>query len=662
MKVPLFVFITGIFVVGVPPIKVDAEPVIAVSPYDHQHVYESGATGFTNFGGHLKRATNKDEILRWLFVDLNIDYIRTHFNATEALPGPDAANPAGNDNSAPNSINWSSPNWHFPTSESNNEWVYLQAKPLNPRLKTMTYGAGFPKWLRNADGTPNYSYPNFYAEVAEWMFANIVNLKQNVGIDCDILDICNEPDLSFGRDNTVNLIQYVVPLLRAWVNDPVHNPYGVKMPKIMAPSCIDTRWSRIWLTDWAANKPDVWNNIDIVSTHQYRNRLSADNFSAVNAIRGIRPFMQSETLTSHIDDSRTDERNGLDSAVDLGSNFSVAVNNGVSVYDYYMGNGPMLDARSLIKTPWGKAGERRKLYFAFKQLSSMQTRGSNVVPTAISGGVPSYSVVGYHHSGERKTWVTVTNTDITNQPIILRALSPRGSVLPISSVNVYETGGDANLDDNVDNGNNAALVSSESFSTALPEYRVQLPGKCLRTFEISWPSLTGFAETESLTVANKSSGDTHRVLSDANLSSGSGTMFEANATADYVTYIMPNVAAGNYSVRVGLRKDPNAGVFQLSVAASGSGSFSNIGSLQDDYSSAQSYSEVDLGTWSATTTGDKQFKFTVIGRNTSSAGYRIGVDYILLVPKSNGPIHNGIYRLTPKVATWKAADVAGQTR
>lgn len=66
-------------------------------------------------------------------------------------------------------------------------------------------------------------------------------------------------------------------------------------------------------------------------------------------------------------------------------------------------------------------------------------------------------------------------------------------------------------------------------------------------------------ETENLTVAG-SSGDLHRVFGmgsgpDANLSGGYGTILEANAVNDYVTYTVSVPQAGSCNVRVGVEKE-----------------------------------------------------------------------------------------------------------
>jgi hypothetical protein len=140
---------------------------------------------------------------------------------------------------------------------------------------------------------------------------------------------------------------------------------------------------------------------------------------------------------------------------------------------------------------------------------------------------------------------------------------------------------------------------------------------------------TTMYETENLTVA-ASSGDLHRVFGmgsgpDANLSGGYGTILEANAVNDYVTYTVNVPQAGSCNVRVGVKKSPNRGIFQLAVNGS------NHGSTQDLYAAADTYTELDVSTFTFGSSGSKSFTFTVTGKNGSSSNYWLAFDYIKLL-------------------------------
>ncbi len=146
-------------------------------------------------------------------------------------------------------------------------------------------------------------------------------------------------------------------------------------------------------------------------------------------------------------------------------------------------------------------------------------------------------------------------------------------------------------------------------------------------------------ETENLTVANflsAAGGRAYVLPTDSNLSNSDGTALESANAGDYVTYTIPSVAAGTYNVRVGIKKNTSRGIFQLQASpANDLASAVNVGSNVDEYGSA-AYTEVDLGSWTATTAGDKWFRFNVVGKNGASTGtsynYAITFDYITLTP------------------------------
>jgi hypothetical protein len=51
------------------------------------------------------------------------------------------------------------------------------------------------------------------------------------------------------------------------------------------------------------------------------------------------------------------------------------------------------------------------------------------------------------------------------------------------------------------------------------------------------------------------------------------------------------------------------------------------------YTASPTYKELDLGNWSPSSFSDKEFRFTVTGKNSASTGYSVCVDYITLIPQ-----------------------------
>ncbi len=147
-------------------------------------------------------------------------------------------------------------------------------------------------------------------------------------------------------------------------------------------------------------------------------------------------------------------------------------------------------------------------------------------------------------------------------------------------------------------------------------------------------------EAEKLVVPrywSQAGGAVRNLGPDSGLSNSDGIILDSNNVNDYVVFTVPGVAAKTYDVRVGVKKFPSRGVFQLSAAVAGASNYGNIGSPVDEYASGAAYTEVDLGNWTPATTSDKWFRFLVMGKNASSSGssynYAVAVDYIKLIPQ-----------------------------
>jgi hypothetical protein len=130
----------------------------------------------------------------------------------------------------------------------------------------------------------------------------------------------------------------------------------------------------------------------------------------------------------------------------------------------------------------------------------------------------------------------------------------------------------------------------------------------------------------------------HHIGPDTNLSNSDGIQLDSNTVGDYISFLVPNIAARSYDVTVGIKKNTARGIFQLSASrADQTNGSSNIGGQIDEYAASASYTSVDLGTWTPATTSDKAFTFTVTGKNSNSTGgpynYSVAVDYIQLTPK-----------------------------
>ena len=153
----------------------------------------------------------------------------------------------------------------------------------------------------------------------------------------------------------------------------------------------------------------------------------------------------------------------------------------------------------------------------------------------------------------------------------------------------------------------------------------------------SWSYLQGIGTTitqqfEHLTVETNT--DAVANFYDTLASNQNGVKFNSNAIDDSVTFVVPNVPAGTYNIRVGVKKSNSRGTFQLYAYKTGEyTSGSNLGGVQDLYAASDSYTELNIANWTVGSESDKSFRFKVKGKNVVSSDYTLAFDYIKLIPQ-----------------------------
>ena len=125
---------------------------------------------------------------------------------------------------------------------------------------------------------------------------------------------------------------------------------------------------------------------------------------------------------------------------------------------------------------------------------------------------------------------------------------------------------------------------------------------------------------------------THRLFSEGTASGGSCAVLESTATGQFVTYAIPNVAAGTYTIYIRHKRATNRAIFQVATADTLGGSYTNRGSPIDAYSGSFDYVEVPAGTVTFSSAGTKFVRFTTTGKNASSSSFWMAIDRVRLQP------------------------------
>ena len=242
-------------------------------------------------------------------------------------------------------------------------------------------GNKFPDDLRTDQVVNGNTYrvldtddPEIYDKLANWYFQLFQYYKDN-DLEIEIFNVVNEPDLinpctggscrqyEYGYDGDtekgVSLIfTQALPKFKAMLNDPEINTSGIKVPLIMGPSSFSPDGCLDYIRYFKANYPEAWNQIDIVALHQYNNGARDDVFKEILTEIGDKPFHQSETHAARnqrgIDDlGNLPVSEELRTVLSLARIFSVAVNNGVSAWYYFMNNYPgNFEPPGLMQVAW----------------------------------------------------------------------------------------------------------------------------------------------------------------------------------------------------------------------------------------------------------------------------------------------------------------------
>ncbi len=117
---------------------------------------------------------------------------------------------------------------------------------------------------------------------------------------------------------------------------------------------------------------------------------------------------------------------------------------------------------------------------------------------------------------------------------------------------------------------------------------------------------------------------------------GTCMIFNANAVGDSLVYSVNVPEARAYAVKVGVKKSNSRGIFQVAIKgapnAQYDGRYVNHGAAQDLYSADVAYRELSIANVTFGSAGTKQVRFSITGKNASSIGYSLGLDYIKFVP------------------------------
>jgi hypothetical protein len=124
-----------------------------------------------------------------------------------------------------------------------------------------------------------------------------------------------------------------------------------------------------------------------------------------------------------------------------------------------------------------------------------------------------------------------------------------------------------------------------------------------------------------------SSGPTFRTFTYAGFPDTTGTILDATSVGDNVTFTVNVPAAGTYDIKLSYKLYTTRGISQFTINGT------KVGGPLDQYLYTDAYATVDYGNFTFQNAGNYPFKFTIIGKNPSSASCSVSFDDFTLTPR-----------------------------
>jgi hypothetical protein len=124
-----------------------------------------------------------------------------------------------------------------------------------------------------------------------------------------------------------------------------------------------------------------------------------------------------------------------------------------------------------------------------------------------------------------------------------------------------------------------------------------------------------------------SSGPTFRTFAYNGFPDGTGTILDATAPGDSVTFTVNVPTAGTYDVALSYKQNINRGISQLTINGT------SVGAPLDQYLPDEGYASFDYGNFSFPTAGNYYFKFAILGKDVNATAYAEAFDDLMLTPQ-----------------------------
>lgn len=169
-------------------------------------------------------------------------------------------------------------------------------------------------------------------------------------------------------------------------------------------------------------------------------------------------------------------------------------------------------------------------------------------------------------------------------------------------------------------------IGADEFSTAPTSARMLSTNDVGPASGLTNPTAGGPLSFEAEDLVVTGFGATTAIQFDVNNSAGEWMALLADGAGDYVEYVLPNIPAGSYELRMTYKAHPNRGILSLSVNGV------TLGSPLDQYANPPTYPEANYGPVNFPATINHIVRQTVMGKNAAAGAFTLSADKFTLIP------------------------------
>lgn len=332
---------------------------------------------------------------------------------------------------------------------------FKMAQELYPEVKLQVCVNNLPDRLEkggeteaNKKGEHDPELPDVLEEIADYYFQVIQGFYDR-GVTVAQLDVVNERGM---KDHVNDLFDVSVSELKRIMADPDKNPDNIPVPEIVGPSTWSAKAPARWIEEIKKDRPEIWENIDVVSTHGYEWGTYENYKEAFEAADG-KPFINNEQTGKiqgekengdYVDDIAKQFPPDEEKAPDDLGNISIAMrmsdvfNAGGNSFYAFQSVNPSGNNAALLRVN-GKEGPSPSLiYHGFKHLSGSYPRGAFRVEHELKG-LKRCRVVTVRHPDEDCVYVHVTNVWDREESVRIGLGTSKRKGLGIESATIWIT-------------------------------------------------------------------------------------------------------------------------------------------------------------------------------------------------------------------------------